>query len=240
MEKLSDIPPQQLLVLGLLVILLTTGGFYFLAITPLEEGINADKSRYNKLSQEYKKLEQFHQPGKLEELKEAEEREKARIEENRTLLPSEAELPEFIRSIKADADSVDLVIHKFEVGETEIEDYYNRIPIEVRAIGSFHQLIAFLKTISSPAKRTVNVKEMIINKLDAQGELLKSMVSESEEIIILAPLKKRGGRTATPEQKRYMEIIKEEDKNKHSYVDAEFTIYAFSYTGKMAASSGGN
>jgi len=234
MERLSDIPPQQLLVLGLLVILLTTGGFYFLAITPLEEGINGNKIKYSKLSQEYKKLEQFHQPGKLEELKEAEEREKARIEENKTLLPSQAELPGFIRSIKADADSVDLVIHKFEVGETMEEDYYNRIPIDVKAVGSFNQLIAFLKTISSPSKRTVNVKDMFIKHLDMEGEALKAMVSESEDITVAEAVQGRDTRGTTPEQKRYMAILREEERNKHSYVEAKFTIHAFSYTGKMA------
>ena len=236
MERLSDIPPQQLLVLGLLVILLTTGGFYFLAITPLEESINSSKVSYSKLSQDYKKLEQFHQPGKLEELKEAEEREKARIEENRTLLPSEAELPGFIRSIKADADSVDLVIHKFEVGEVIEEDYYNRIPIEVRAVGSFNQLISFMKTISSPSKRTVNVRDLEIKRLEMQGEALKAMVSESEDIDVPDPTAKTN-RGTSPEQKRYLAIKKEEEKNKHSYVDAKFTIHAFSYTGKMADKS---
>lgn len=234
MEKLSELPPQQLLVLGLLMVLLTTGGFYFLAITPVEESIQANKGKYNRLSQEYKKLEQFHQPGKLEELKEAEEREKARIEENKTLLPSQAELPGFIRSIKADADSVDLVIHKFEVGETIEEDYYNKIPIEVRAVGSFNQLISFLKTISSPSKRTVNVKDLNIQRLEAEGETLKAMVAESEEITIPEKVKSSPGGRNSPEQKRYISIIETEERNKNSYVDAKFTIHAFSYTGKLA------
>ena len=236
MERLSDIPPQQLLVLGLLVILLTTGGFYFLAITPLEEDIQGNQNKFNRLSQEYKKLEQFHQPGKLEELKDSEEREKERIEENKTLLPSEAELPGFIRSIKADADSVDLVIHKFEVGETLEEDYYNRIPIEVRAVGSFGQLIAFMKTISSPSKRTVNVKDLAIKRLQMEGEALKSMVAETEDIVMEEKQVRSSG-AASPEQKRYLAILSEENKNKNSYVDATFTIHAFSYTGKMADKS---
>ena len=238
MERLSDIPPQQLLVLGLLVILLTTGGFYFLAITPLEESITSSKIGYSKLSQDYKKLEQFHQPGKLEELKEAEEREKARIEENKTLLPSKNELPGFIRSIKADADSVDLVIHKFEVGEVIEEDYYNRIPIEVRAVGSFNQLIAFMKTISSPSKRTVNVRDLEIKRLNMEGDALKAMVSESEDIVLADPREfRKNNRGTSPEQKRYMAIRSEEERNKYSYVDSKFTIHAFTYTGKMANKS---
>ena len=75
----------------------------------------------------------------------------------------QAELPGFIRSIKADADSVDLVIHKFEVGETLEEDYYNRIPIEVH-VGSFGQLVAFMKL--SPPPKDVNVKDLAIKPPD--------------------------------------------------------------------------
>ncbi len=234
MDRLSDIPPQQQLVLGLLMILLMTGGFYFLAIAPLEEGIQGNKGKYARLSQEYKKLEQFHQPGKMEELKASEEREKERIEENKTLLPSKAELPGFIRSIKDDADSVNLVIHKFEMGEPEQEDYYNRIPIDVRAVGSFHQLIAFLKTIAAPSKRTVNVKDLHLTRLEAKGDRLKSMVAESEDIQASDSLARMAGKATTPEQKRYYAILEEEESNRYSYVDARFTIYAFSYTGEIA------
>jgi len=231
-DRLSDIPVQQQLVLGLLLVLLMAGGFYFLAITPLEESIASSQGRYRNFAQEYKKLEQYKQAGKMEELLEAEEREKAKIEENKTLLPTEAELPEFIQGIKVDADSVDLVIHKFEVGTEVIEDYYKKIPIDVRAVGTFNQLISFFKTISAPSKRTVNIKDIKIERLELSGSKLKSMVSDNEILDSIDSQKNRARNAKTPEQKRYLSILELAQKNKRSYVDANFTIFAFSYTGE--------
>ena len=233
MDKISDIPVKQQVVIILMFMLLLAGGFYFVSIAPTEAAINSSEGTYNTLAQEYNKLAEFKQEGMLEKLEAEEEMEKQKIEQNRRMLPSDAELPSFIESIKADADASKLVIQRFEIGETEFADFYKKIPIEVRALGTFPRLTNFFRILSAPSKRTVNIHDITIMRLAPGG-------SEYEN---LAGNKKRGryGRAeptitaTTPEQKRYMKVLEVEEKNARAFIDASFTVYAFSYTGEMAS-----
>jgi Tfp pilus assembly protein PilO len=231
MDKISDIPVQQQVVIILVFMLLLAGGFYFVSIAPTEESINSATGKYNTLAQEYNKLAEFKQEGMLEKLEAEEETEEQKIEQNRRMLPSDAELPSFIESIKADADASDLVIQRFEIGETEHADFYKKIPIEVRALGTFPRLIDFFRILAAPSKRTVNIHNITVVRLSPG----------SAEYDNLAGIKKgrygkdeRTTTATTPEQKRYMKVLEIEEKNARAFVDASFTVYAFSYTGKMA------
>ena len=233
MDKISDIPVQQQVVIILVFMLLLAGGFYFVSISPTEESISSAEGKYNTLAQEYNKLAEFKQEGMLEKLEAEEETEQQKIEQNRRMLPSDSELPSFIESIKADADASKLVIQRFEIGETEVADYYKKIPIEVRALGTFPRLIDFFRILSAPSKRTVNIHDITIVQLPPGGA----------EYDNLAGANRKGGRyggkeptstAATPEQKRYMKVLEIEEKNSKAFIDASFTVYAFSYTGEVA------
>lgn len=231
MDKISDIPVEQQVVIILMFMLLLAGGFYFVSISPTEASINSLEGKYNTLAQEYNKLAEFKQEGMLEKLEAEEETEEQKIEQNRRMLPSDAELPSFIESIKADADASKLVIQRFEIGETEYADFYKKIPIEVRALGTFPRLIDFFRILSAPSKRTVNIHDITIVRLSPGGSEYENLAGKK---------KGRYGRdeptttATTPEQKRYMKVLEVEEKNARAFIDASFTVYAFSYTGEVA------
>lgn len=240
MERFSEIPSQQKAVLLVLLMLLMAGGLYFTVLSPQEQRISSFRAQYTQLSQEHEQLAQYKKRDMLEKLQQEEKDEAQRIAENRKMLPSKAELPQFIHSIKSDADSVSLTIHRFEVRKTEIKDYYARIPIDVRAIGTYPQLIAFFKTLAAPSKRIVNIKDIEVNDIPADDTMLRDLLGDTDELRALdeatdlAP----DDVPSSEEHARYLKLLRYEALNSQAFIDAKFKVYAFSYTGRLAPLDG--
>ena len=232
MDRFQAIPLQQKLLAAVVALLLLAGGVYFLGISPLEDGIGGIKAKHNKLAQEHQKLAQYKQKEKLAKLQEEEEAEIAKIDENKNLLPTEDQLPEFIQSIKSDADVAGLEILRFELGERELEDYYSRIPVKIKVVGTSLQLITFLKTLAAPNKRIVNIADLNIKKLSSDLSKMRAFLGETDEVRALRSI--RPDRTLTPQEERAYKIAEYEAASKLSLINASFTAYAFSYTGQPA------
>lgn len=230
MDRFDALPLQQKLLLLTGVLLMVAGAVYFFAISPLEGGINSAKGKQKKLSQDHQALAQYRQKEKLAKLDEEEQSEIAKIDDNKKQLPSEDQLPEFIQSIKSDADVAGLEIMKFDVADRELEDYYARVPVNIRVVGTSLQLITFLKTLAAPNRRIVNVADLRINRVAAQSTKLQSLLGETDEVRALRNLSK--SRTLTPQEARALKIVEYEANSKLAFIQAEFTAYAFSYTGE--------
>lgn len=232
MERFDTLPLQQKLLLLTGVLLIVAGAAYFFGISPLEGGINSAKGKQKKLSQDHQALAQYRQKEKLAKLDEEEQGEIAKIEDNKKQLPTEDQLPEFIQSIKSDADVAGLEIMKFDLGNRELEDYYARVPVNIRVVGTSLQLITFLKTLAAPNRRIINVTDLRINRISGQAAKLQTMLGETDEIRALRSLS--ATRSLTPQEARALKIVEYEASSKLALIQADFTAYAFSYTGEPA------
>jgi type IV pilus assembly protein PilO len=233
MDRLLELPLQQKLLILIAVMLLIAAGGYFLYIADAQDKLAARKAAYARAAQEHTRLAEFKQKEKLESLIAEEAEENLKIEENKQMLPTEDELPQFIQSIKSDADTVNLEIHRFEVGDRQFRDYYARIPVQVRAVGTFAQIAGFLKTLAAPSKRIVNVADMKLKRLHMDLLSLRTLLGDSDVIRELTDLQLKGA-NKSGEIQRYIKIQTAEVLNSRSLINAEFTIYAFSYTGQLA------
>jgi Tfp pilus assembly protein PilO len=230
MDKLGDIPIQQQIVLVVLIMLLVAGGFYFLVIADTEAQITGAQVKYNKLSADYQKLAKASSDEELEMLKKQEEEQKEKIKRNRDRLPTGTEIPNVIKSIQDDATLAKLSIQKFDIGSEEMEDYYKKVPLKIRAIGTFEQLLKFFQVITSSNKRAVNIKDISVKRMVPDKEtkaLLGESMSAKDDL-----MKDRRNTASSTEDLRYLKLLEMAEQNERGYVEARFTIYAFSYTGQ--------
>lgn len=235
MEKFLEIPIQQKLLLLAVLMLLLAGGVYFFGVSPIQDEIQSERSRYNKAAQEHKRLAQYKESETIKKLAEEEAAQLALIEENKKLLPTEDELPQFIQSIKSDADTVNLDIQRFEVGQRELQDYYTKIPIFVKVVGTYPQVIGFLKTLAAPSKRIVNVKDLRIKKVPLKMKQLEDLLGQqSDAMREIKGDDKQKREASSPEMRRLEKLKQYEALNSRSLVEGNFTVYTFSYTGTLA------
>lgn len=232
MDRFDALPLQQKLLLLTGILLMVAGAAWFFGISPLEAKVGGAKGKQKKLSQDHQALAQYRQKEKLAKLDEEEQNEIAKIEENKKQLPTEDQLPEFIQSIKSDADVAGLEIMKFDVGNRELEDYYARVPVSIRVIGTSQQLITFLKTLAEPNRRIVNVANLRISRISSNNTKLQTLIGETDEMRALRNLAKT--RALTPQESRALKIVEYEANSKLALIQADFTAYAFSYTGEPA------
>ena len=232
MDRFDALPLQQKLLILTGVLLIVAGAAWFFGISPLEASIAGTKGKQNRLSQEHQALAKYKQREMVTKLDEEEQAEIAKIDENKNLLPTEDQLPEFIQSIKSDADVAGLEIMKFNVGDRELEDYYARVPVAIRVVGTSLQLITFLKTLASPNRRIVNVANMKISHIATSSTHLQTLLGETDQIRAIQAISKE--RSLTPQEARALRIAEYEAMSKLSLIQAEFTAYAFSYTGEPA------
>lgn len=239
MDKFGELPIQQRLLIIVIAMLLMAGLVYFLLITDMEAALAKATAEYNKFNKEHQELAKYQESGQLEKLREEEQAERAKIEENKKLLPTEDELPNFIQSIKSDADTVTLDIQKFEVDERQLEDYYTKIPIKVEAVGTFPNLVAFFKTLASPSKRITNVKDLEVKALDFNITKLKNVLGQRSDAMREIEGQELSVEDASrsPEFQRYIKLKQYEALYAQALVEAKFTVYAFTYTGKLMPES---
>jgi len=235
MEKFLRLPLWQRFVVVGLVMLLVGGVYYMLVIGDAMDRISAEEGKTRRIQAEYNSLADYKDKDKRDKLIKDFEDEEKKIEDNKKMLPSEEEIPSFIMSIKADADLAGLEILKFTTRDSELEDYYKRIPIEMQVRGNYHSLVKFFKTLAAPKKRIVNNTEMDVAKLkmnlgELKKELGQSAIESWEEQMKEA--KSQKDKTQTPQEARLRNIRDWQEANKMSLFKAKFIANTFSYTGE--------
>jgi type IV pilus assembly protein PilO len=235
MEKFLRLPLWQRFVVMGVIMLLVGGVYYMLVISDAMDRISSEEGKTRRIQAEYNSLADYKDKDKRDKLLKDFEDEEKKIEENKKMLPSEEEIPSFIMSIKADADLAGLEILKFQTKDSELEDYYKRIPIEMTVRGNFHSLVKFYKTLAAPKKRIVNITEMDVAKLkmnlgELKKELGQSAIETSEEQMKEAKAQK--DKTQTPQEARLRNIRDWQEANKMSLFKAKFVANTFSYTGE--------
>lgn len=208
MDKLKQLTPQHKLIIGVAFLGVVAGLFYYLVIMNLDDQIGAQKGLYTQAQNELKQFKDFRGEVEIAELRESYAQVIKKIEENKKIIPDKENLPGLMSGLETDALEAGLSVISKEQRTSEFEDYYYGIPIKFEVNGSYLQLMKFLKLISEPGKRLVNIKQLDIKmakkkkrkQADAQSPFMSS------------------GKVATPE----------------SALVASFIVTGFTYTGEKA------
>ena len=233
MDKFLELPlPQKLLALvGVLAVV--GGASYYGLIDPVYSDTNNQIVRYRRNMTRYYKLKRFESPAFNQEI----ERERKELEEKRAsyerLLPTRAEVPEFIESLKTDADTSGLEWISFEKQGKNINGpSYIKIPIAIRVRGHYSQLIAFLDAMAAPTKRMVNIESFDIK---ANMPKLSDVEKSIGDIGLLRVLREReAARQLTPSEQQAKRLILFEEAARRTILDVWIKAYVFRYAGKRS------
>jgi len=154
MDSILKLPtPKKVLIL--VVILCATAGLYlYFFFIPVQDELKVAKVELSKLEQELnnsraivRELPKFkEQVGKLnEELKNA-----------LTQLPNEKEIPEILKTISSLGKESGLEFTLFRPKSEEPQQFYAKVPIELVALGNYHNVGIFFDKVSK-LPRIINV-----------------------------------------------------------------------------------
>jgi len=158
--------PKKILIL--VAILIAIAGLYLYAlIIPVQDELKAAKGELSKLEQELnnskaivRELPKFReQVAKLnEELKNA-----------LTQLPNEKEIPEILKTISSLGKESGLEFTLFKPKPEEPQQFYAKVPIELVALGNYHNIGIFFDKVSK-LPRIINVIDFNIARADIKGK----------------------------------------------------------------------
>ena len=231
MDKFLELPLPQKLLLLIVVLLVIGGGFYYAGIMPTYDQTNGQIARYRRLMSQYYKLKEFDSQAFKDKI--AMEK-KALLDKKRgyeRLLPTKEELPEFIESLKQDADTAGLKLIKFTKMRKNIPGpSYMKIPIKIDVQGSYDQFISFLDTLASPTKRMVNIDSMDIKAFMPSLASVEKVVGDIGLLRVLRERENVRDLTASEEQAK--QLILYEEAAKRTQLRISMNAFVFMYTGK--------
>ncbi len=250
MEQFNALPFPQKVAALVVAMAVVAGLFYYAMIIPIDEQVaNNEQQRLvvqgevDKLREELKDNKDRDIVGESEKLN----AERIAFEE---MLPKKEELPKFITGLSEIAKNAGLKLKSFSKGQPNEQDFYLEIPITMEVLGTYRELIGFLRTISEKDRRVVNIRNLTIDRTKLNVTKILARYRERHQIeqagaqshfkqknwvpgqkrIIVAP------KAATSPLHKLMELVKayEEAIAGGVPLEAKFTAYVFAYTGKKA------
>lgn len=234
MEQFFKLPPaQRAAVLAALVAVIGLG-LYFAMVDP--ELTRAEQNRRNlrNTEAEVEGLRAQASAEVRETLRKKKDELVERDRENRKMLPTAAEIPNFIESVQHDATKAGLVVKRFDRLTEESEDNYNAIPIRMTVEGSMLDLIEFLRVYAGDDRRVINVRDMQIEQVPTDMVVLQRQIDEARTPVATDGAAVRVVRQPTPEERLRNLLLVRAEARKASVVRATFVAYAFLWTGKPA------
>ena len=132
-----------------------------------------------KLEKEYQELEQTYLQNKavvdnLPEFKRELTKTELKLKEALTRLPDKKDLPQFMKSVSQILTDSGLASNSFKPLKEQNEQFYARVPVDLKLVGTYHNLAMFCDRVSR-LPRIVNVSNLNLtagsgSKVDTQGE----------------------------------------------------------------------
>ena len=235
MEQFFKLPPaQRAAVLAALVAVIGLG-LYFAMVDP--ELTRAEQNRRNlqNTQAEVEALRAQASPAIREAARKKKDELVERDRENRKMLPTADEIPNFIESVQLDATKVGLVVKRLDRLAEESEDNYNSIPIRMTVEGSMLDFVEFLRIYAGDERRVINIRDMQIEQVVPDLVAIQRQLDAAR-----APAMVDGKEVAkvasqpTPEERLRNLLLVRAEARKAAVVRATFVAYAFVWTGKPA------
>ncbi|MBL8601425.1 MAG: type 4a pilus biogenesis protein PilO [Myxococcales bacterium] len=157
-RALGSINPNALVVGAWVVAVLAVGALYYtMFYTPLDENRQMEETRRGTLQTQRRQVEEDLRRYNSDQAELA--RARQREESLRQVLPSDPDIPGFIRNVNALAEASGLQLSLIRPVEERVEQYYARIPVELKIRGGFLQLARFFHSVSQ-LPRVINMENI--------------------------------------------------------------------------------
>lgn len=226
MEQFLKLPPLQKLGVLAAILVVIGGGAYFMLIDPELGRKTQSEILFKKTQKELAELQAQATEDGLRKLRTAKDQLVEEDKENRKMLPTSNEVPDFIESVQKDAIASGLSVSRFDRLKTERHDLVNAIPVKMTVQGSMLHLISFLRIYAGNERRVITLTNIVIEDVRPDHGALKKVLEASK------PLEDQQRGAKTPEEKLVASIELRHLARKKSQVRATFVAYAYTWTGE--------
>jgi len=183
MVSFKQLPYVAQIGLTALVILLLAGGAYLFALQPLAKANETDALTLKSKQAEVARLTPYKT--KLAELNSQTEILKAKMEEQRKVVPDEAEVPTFITLVDNEASAAGVEVRRYTPKDTTSKEYYVEVPIDVDVDGPYYSVLNFYDRLQK-VQRIVNVSKLTMGALKGGKSSVKNAYKWSPDETVSA------------------------------------------------------
>jgi len=192
-EKLLKLPAYQRLMILLGALALIVGLLVYLFYLPLQEEYGRLKTQNATL--QVKVEEDTRIASNLPAFKAEYQKMEQQLESALSELPNDREIPTLLTSIASMAKDNGLEVLRFKPGKETPKGFYAEVPVELKLVGSFHQVAMFYQAVSN-LSRIVNIGNLNIAVSGGKGnENLLSVECLATTFRFLEESTSTGGKT---------------------------------------------
>jgi type IV pilus assembly protein PilO len=158
-EKLLKLPAYQRLMILLGALALIVGLLVYLFYLPLQE--EYDRLKKQNATLQVKVEEDRRIASNLPVFKAEYQKMEQQLESALAELPNDREIPTLLTSIASMAKDNGLEVLRFKPGKENPKGFYAEVPVELKLVGSFHQVAMFYQAVSN-LSRIVNIGNLNI------------------------------------------------------------------------------
>ncbi len=158
-DKILKLPPLQKIAILVAISITLLGAFYYTVYKAKSEEIVVLEEKFDKL--QAKHAEQKKVLANLPKFRKENEELKVMFKELLKLLPNTKEIPSLLTNISNLAQDCGLEILLFQPQKEVARDFYADIPVEMQAIGDYHNIGHFFDKVSK-LERIVNISDIAI------------------------------------------------------------------------------
>jgi len=227
MEQFMKLPPLQKAGVLAAILVVIAGGGYFMLIEPEIGRKEQNNKLLRKARGELKGVLEKASEAELRKLRRRKDRLVEEDKENRKMLPTSDEVPDFIESVQRDAVASRLRVSRFDRLKTQHHELVNAIPVKMTVEGSMLHLISFMRIYSGSDRRMITIDKLLIEHVKADLGALKKELEPTEPTDIL---NKVANKTDAEKKLQLIKIARLAQRS--AKVRATFVAYAYTWTGK--------
>jgi type IV pilus assembly protein PilO len=185
--------PRISVVLALFIAVVVAGWFFYW--TSQIETLETGRAEEQKLKEQYQN--KLRQAINLDALKKQKEEVSIYVQALEKQLPSKAEMDALLSDINTAGLGRGLQFELFKPGAVSIKEYYAELPIEIRVVGNYHDIGAFVSDIAN-LPRIVTLNNLKISSANNR----QTLVAEARTFRYLDPTEVEAQRSAKAEKNK--------------------------------------
>ena len=175
MDSILKLSTQKKVLILVVILCVIAGLYLYVFFLPQRDELNLARGELNKLAKELTESKAITRD--LQKFKEQVQKLNEELKNALTQLPNEREIPEILKNISSLGKESSLEFTLFRPKPEEPQQFYAKVPIELVALGSYHNIGIFFDKVSKLPR--------IINVVDFNMTRAKDTKGKSETEIVV-------------------------------------------------------
>ncbi|HXX32946.1 MAG TPA: type 4a pilus biogenesis protein PilO [Thermodesulfobacteriota bacterium] len=161
MDSILKLPTPKKVLILVFILCAIAGLYLYFLLVPVQEDVGAAQRELSKLESELSNSKAIARD--LQKFKEQVEKLNEELKTALTQLPNEKEVPEILKTISSLGKESNLEFTLFRPKPEELQQFYAKVPIELVALGSYHNIGIFFDKVGK-LPRITNVVDFNMTK----------------------------------------------------------------------------